>query len=179
MRTSWILSSAGLAAGHMMIAGAIAAPLPIGGTSAPFRADLVHVQAQPPEAIEDRMSRLREHRSILQSALQPPDSASLAEPPVPQARPQQPPEPQARALQPTEPEVATAPEEPPLPQDSGGEGLMTCEEAAEIVADFGFTDIGSPDCSGDLYRFSAMRDGTAYAIGISAATGEIAEVDRQ
>ena len=171
MKTTLILSTA--AVGHMMIAGALAAPLPGSGMTAPGRADLVRVQA-----VEDRIGRLWQHRSILQSALQPPGSASPAEPPVPQARPT-PPEPQARALQPAEPEIATAPQEPPLLQESAGEGLMSCEAAEQVVADFGFSDIGSPDCSGDLYRFSAMRDGTAYAIGINAATGEIADVSRE
>ena len=152
MKTSWILTIAPLAAGYMMMAEALAAPLPGGGVIAQARADLVQA-VQSSEAIEDRMTRSRQHRSILQSALQP----------------------QARALRPPEPVIARA----PAPSEPAGEGLVTCEAAARIVADFGFSDIGSPDCSGDLYRFSAMRDGTAYAIGISAATGEIAEVSRQ
>jgi hypothetical protein len=167
MKTSWILSTAAVAAGHMMIAGALAAP-PVGSVTAPAQADLARVQAAaPPKAPADRLARLRQHRSILESVLQLPDSAGPAEPPKPQAR----------ALQSPEPMILTAPSRSqPANEDPG---QVTCEAAARIVADFGFSDIGSPDCSGDLYRFSAMRDGTAYAIGISAATGEIAEVSRQ
>lgn len=179
MKTSRMLSTA--AVGQIMIiAGALAAPLPGSGMAVEKRTDLVRVQAvQTPDAIEDRMARGLQHRSILQSTLQPPGSASPAEPPVPQARPLQTQEPQARALQAPEPAIATAPQDQPLPQDAAGEGLVTCEAAEQIVAEFGFSDIGSEDCSGDLYRFLAMRDGTAYAIGINATTGEIAEVSRQ
>jgi hypothetical protein len=154
MKTSWILATA-LAAGHMMIAGAHAAPPAGRGVVAPPRADVVRVQ----EAPADRMARLRQHRSILESALQPPVSTAPAEPP--------------------EPMIVKAPQDQPITQESAGEREVTCEAAAQIVADFGFSDIGSPECSGDLYRFSAMRDGTAYAIGISAVTGEIADVSRQ
>jgi hypothetical protein len=168
MKTSWVLSTAAVAAGHLVIAGALAAPLPGRGVTAPARTDLVRVQVvSPPEAPADRMARLRQHRSILQNALQSPDSAGPVEPP----------EPPVRALQPPESMIVTAPT--PSQSADEGQGQVTCEAAARIVADFGFSDIGRPDCSGDLYRFSAMRDGTAYAIGISAATGEIAEVSRQ
>lgn len=167
MKTIWILCTATVAAGHFLIAGAVAAPLGLLDTGAPGRSDLVRVQVES----GDRMSRMRQHRSILQSALQPPRQTAAAEPPKPQAR----------ALQRPEPVVTTVPQAEAVPQEAAdeGQGLVTCEAAEQIVADFGFSDIGSPDCSGDLYRFSAMRDGTAYEIGISAATGEIAEVSRQ
>jgi hypothetical protein len=155
MKTKWLLSTAAVAAAHLLISGALAAPPAGSGMAALPRADLVRVQAAP----VDRMARMRQHRTILQNALQPAARAAPAEPP----------EPQARALR------------PPAPSQSVGQGhrQVTCEAAAQIVADFGFSDIGTPDCSGDLYRFSAMRDGTAYAIGISAGTGEVAEVSRQ
>jgi hypothetical protein len=103
MKTSWILSTAGLAAGHMMIAGALAAPPAGSGVAAPPRADVVRVQ----EAPADRMARLRQHRSILESALQPAARAAPAEPP----------EPQARALRPPEPMIVTAPQNRKLAND--------------------------------------------------------------
>jgi hypothetical protein len=169
MKTSWILATAALA-GHMMIASALAAPPAGNAMVAPPRADVVRVQAViSPAAPADRMTRLRQHRSILQNALGSSPRAALAEPP----------EPQARALRSPEPMIATAPQDPPLTQEPVVERQVTCEDAAEIVGAFGFSDIGSQECSGDLYRFSAMRDGTAYDIGISAATGEVAEVSRQ
>jgi hypothetical protein len=161
MKTSWILSTAALAAGHLLIAEALAAPLSGSGVTAPPRADLVRVQAVfSPETPADRMARLRQHRAILQNALAPSRRAAPAEPP---------PAPQSHALRSPEAVIVTAPQEE----------QVTCEAAARIVADFGFSDIASPECSGDLYRFSAMRDGTAYDIGINAATGEVAEVSRQ
>ena len=168
MKTSLTGSTAAAAVGYLLITGALAAP-PMDSGMAPVSADFVRVQAeQSPEAI-DRMNRLWQHRSILESAMHPPVNAAPAEPLEPQVRP----------LRTPEPVIATAPQGRPLSQESTGEGQVTCEAAAQIAADFGFSDVGSPDCSGDLYRFSAMRDGTAYAIGIRAATGEIVEVSRQ
>ncbi len=159
MKTPWLLSTVAVAAGHLLIAGALASPA---------KADPVRLQVvSPPESPADRMARLRQHRSILESALQRPNRTGPAEPP----------EPQARALHRPEPMILTAPD-PSRSADEGQE-QVTCEDAEQIVADFGFSDIGTQECSGDLYRFSAMRDGTAYAVGISAATGEIAEVSRQ
>ena len=168
MKSLSILSSAVAAAGYLLVANALAAPPAGSGMAASVRTNLVRIQAaQPTESSEDRMSRLRQHRSVLQNALQPPRRVGPAEAP----------EPQARALQPPEPMTATAP--PALEPADEGQGRMSCEAAERIVADFGFSDIATPECSGDLYRFSAMRDGTAWSIGISAATGEIAEVSRQ
>ena len=169
MNVSWSLFAAALTAGHLLIGGALAAPPPGSGMGAPAGSGLVRIQAVPPTeaAIQDRMARLWQHRDILQNALQPPVGASPAEAP----------EPQTRALRPPEPMIATAP--PPEDPAGDGPGQLTCEDAAGIVARFGFSDIGMSDCSGDLYKFSAVRDGTAYAIGINAATGEIAEVSRQ
>jgi hypothetical protein len=166
MKTKWILSTAAVAAAHLLISGALAAPLAGSGMAAPSPRRPCARPGRPPDPV-DRMARMRQHRAILQNALQPAARAAPAEPP----------EPQARALRPPEPMIVTA----PTPSQSVGQGhrQVTCEAAAQIVADFGFSDIGSPECSGDLYRFSAMRDGTAYAIGINAATGEIAEVSRQ
>ncbi|HUE46902.1 MAG TPA: hypothetical protein VMO81_11665 [Aestuariivirgaceae bacterium] len=159
MKTFWIMPTAAVAAAHFLIAGALAAPPAGSGVVALPRADVVRVQAIfSPGAPADRMARLRQHRSILQNALQPVSRAVFAEPP----------EPQARALRPPGPMIVTAPQQE----------QVTCEDAARIVSDFGFSDIGNQECSGDLYRFSAMRDGTAYAIAISA-TGKIAEVSRR
>ncbi len=45
MKTQWILSTAAVAAGHMMIAGALAAPPMGSGTTAFARTDVVRVQA--------------------------------------------------------------------------------------------------------------------------------------
>jgi hypothetical protein len=56
---------------------------------------------------------------------------------------------------------------------------ITCEAAADIVRDFGFSDVRSTSCSGQVYGFDADRDGSAYSITISAADGELTEVRRR
>jgi hypothetical protein len=123
--------------------------------------DIMLIQAAPPlEAAGDRMMRLRQNRAILQNALR-----------APQEPPQEPPQ-----EQPQEPAHEPAPAAPPAAE---AQAPVSCEAAAAIVADYGFSDIQATDCAGELYRFSATRDGTAYSIGITAAAGEIAEVNRQ
>ena len=106
------------------------------------------------------MMRLRQHRALLESALRPPGEPLTAEPV----------EPQVRALQAPEPMPEPAPQ---------AQAKVSCEAAAGVVAEYGFSDVRTADCSGDLYRFSATRDGTAYSIGIASASGEIAEVSRE
>ena len=66
-----------------------------------------------------------------------------------------------------------------MTEPTKAEAQVSCEAAAGVVADYGFTDVRPANCSGDLYRFSATRDGTDYLIGITAASGEIAEVSRE
>jgi hypothetical protein len=56
---------------------------------------------------------------------------------------------------------------------------ISCEAAADIVRDFGFSDVRSTSCSGQVYGFDADRDGSAYSITISAADGELTEVRRR
>lgn len=53
---------------------------------------------------------------------------------------------------------------------------LSCDKATAIVAGFGFATIKAEDCDGKVYAFSATRDGKAYAIKLSAASGELTEV---
>jgi hypothetical protein len=132
--------------------------------------DIMLVQAAPLEAAGDRMMRLRQNRAILENALRAPQE-------LPQEQPQEPAqEPMAAA-----PPADIQPEQGQPEQGTTVEvqAPVSCEAAAAIVADYGFSDIQATDCAGELYRFSATRDGTAYSIGITAAAGEIAEVSRQ
>lgn len=159
MKVPCILAAAAVFSGHLLIGSALAALL--AGTDSGLTSTPTLMLAQGEEPISvtsDRMARIRQHRSIIESALQPPRQAMPAEPA----------EPLARALEAPEPLLSTGPEE-----------QVSCEAAAGIVAEYGFADVRPTDCSGELYRFSATRDGTAYAIGITAAAGEIAEVSRQ
>lgn len=176
-----------------LAAGAAAGPL--AGTMAPAVAPPGPVLVQATGSFTERKRKLRQHRAIIEDALaarrpQPAEPAEPAEPPQaelvepvepaepPQAElgePAEPPQPQTRSLQ-RPPEVDRSAEAPPI---SEAHGPVSCEAAAAIVADYGFSDIHPEDCSGELYTFSALRDGTEYALTVTAADGEIAEVSRQ
>ena len=115
-----------------------------------------------------RMSRLWQNRSIIENALRAPSSEELLE--VEPALPR--------------PRVLKAPEAEPEPEPETevaieAEPSLSCEAAADVVRGYGFSDVRSDGCAGEVYEFSATRDGTAYSIGVAAASGEIAEVKRQ
>ena len=80
----------------------------------------------------------------------------------------------------TAPEIPeqTAARSPDRTDEGSGAGL-SCEAAADIVENFGFSDVQSTSCSGDVYGFDASRDGSSYAIRVSAADGELTEVRRR
>lgn len=159
MKSYCILVAAAVLSGQLLTGSLHAVPLAGMNMAPPSTPSLELVQGtQSLPVPPDRMARLRQHRSIIENALRPPQQAMPAEPP----------QPQAHALQAPEPMLSSVFEEP-----------VTCEAAAGIVADYGFSDIRPTDCAGGLYRFSAMRDGTAYEIGITAAAGEIADVSRR
>jgi hypothetical protein len=122
--------------------------------------------AQPLAAAGDRMTRLRQNRAILDNALR-----------APQGLPQAPPREPTPAVPPAN--IQSEQGQPEQGMIAETQAPVSCEAAAAIVADYGFSDIQATDCAGELYRFSATRDGTAYSIGITAAAGEIAEVSRQ
>jgi len=116
-----------------------------------------------------------------------------APPPVPKQKPDAADEPEIEvgtapaALAPrplTEPDSQPAPElspEPSLTQQAPAStgDAMSCEAAIEIVESFGFTDVRSTSCSGNVYGFDAARDGSAYAIKLSAADGALTEVRKR
>jgi hypothetical protein len=139
--------------------------------------DIMLIQAAPPlEAATDRMMRLRQNRAILENALRAPHQPPQA--PLQEPMPAAPPaDVQPEQGQPEQGQPEQGQPEQELTAET--QAPVSCEAAAAIVADYGFSDIQATDCAGELYRFSATRDGTAYSIGITAATGEIAEVNRQ
>lgn len=195
MQVGWMLAAAVVVAGHVVMQPAAAVPLgAVSTATAPTPPDVVLVQSS--DAPSERIQRLWQHRSVIENALSP----RRAVPPAPQSRPLQPPvedeaaQPQTRSLQPPvqaeppqsqtrslQPPTEIAPPEADLPEIASAgeaEGRIDCQAAAAIVADYGFSDVRSTDCAGDLYAFSAMRDGTAYALSVTQ-DGEIAEVSRQ
>ena len=175
MKASWILATAAVVSAHLAIDGFLAAGPLAPGASFPRPApNLTLVQGTVPVGdVELRITRLWRNREIIENALQPSRQAAPAVPPLPRAR----------ALQVPEPVISTDPEEPALEPEpemtAEAEPAMSCDSAAAVVVEYGFSDVREEDCSSDLYRFSALRDGTAYSIGVKAATGEIAEVSRQ
>jgi hypothetical protein len=56
---------------------------------------------------------------------------------------------------------------------------LSCEAASDIIKGFGFSDVQPTSCSGQVYDFSAARDGSAYVIKLSAADGELTEVRKR
>jgi hypothetical protein len=62
-------------------------------------------------------------------------------------------------------------------QPSGG-GSIACSKGAEIVSGYGFTSVKSKACTGTTYSFDAARGASAYVIKLSAATGEITDVQK-
>ena len=171
MIATWRVSAAVLLAGQLVAGGpAEAASLALPRNApAPL---LVQVQDQGTH----RMSRLWQNRSIIENALRAPSPEEVleVEPALPQPRVLKAPEAEL------EPELETEPEPEPETQVAAeAEERVSCDAAADIVRDYGFSDVRSAGCAGEVYEFSATRDGTAYSIGVAAASGEIAEVKRQ
>ena len=176
MKASGIMLAAMIATGQALATANGVLATPLGGA-----ADFTALDRSPPFVwrVQDteRMDRLWQHRSILEQALQaPPEAPPEASPARPRARPLQVPVPQPElSASPLEPETAAVPEQLAEASDDA----VSCEEAAGTVADYGFSAIRPIACSGDVYRFSATRDGTAYSIAIAAAAGDITEVSRE
>ncbi len=94
------------------------------------------------------------------------------EPVQEQAAPQTP---QQAAPQAPEQTAARSPEQ----VETSSSGGLSCDAAADIVETFGFSDVQSTSCSGDVYGFDASRDGSSFSIRVSAANGELTEVRRR
>lgn len=77
---------------------------------------------------------------------------------------------------PAKPKIATASLTPAKPQSSKSIG---CTAGAAIVTGYGFANVSPKTCTGNVYAYSAQRDGKPYVIKVSAAQGEITEVTRQ
>jgi hypothetical protein len=108
-------------------------------------------------------------------------------PPVPQRKPEATDEPEVTVERsPATTPPAQAPAESAAPVQSAAQevpasasGGISCEAAADIVESFGFSDVQSTSCSGDIYGFDGTRDGNAYSIKLSAADGELTEVRKR
>jgi hypothetical protein len=53
---------------------------------------------------------------------------------------------------------------------------ISCEAARQIIANLGFEDVKAELCTGDTYKFVAMRNGKPFSIEITAANGQVKNV---
>jgi DNA repair exonuclease SbcCD ATPase subunit len=53
---------------------------------------------------------------------------------------------------------------------------LSCDAAGQIIANLGFEKVKAELCTGDTYRFAAMRNGKSFSIEIAAANGEVKNV---
>ncbi len=53
-----------------------------------------------------------------------------------------------------------------------------CERGAEIVGGFGFSEVEPTSCSGRLFSYKGIRDGSSYAITLKSANSEISKVKK-
>lgn len=56
--------------------------------------------------------------------------------------------------------------------------VLSCSKATKVVSGFGFSDVKSVDCKGQVYAFNAVRDGKKFAIKFNAVNGELTEVKK-
>jgi hypothetical protein len=79
-------------------------------------------------------------------------------------------------VKPAKPKVVTASLTPAKPQSVKTIG---CTAGAAIVTGYGFASVTPKVCTGNVYAYSALRDGKPYVIKVTAAQGEITEVTKQ
>jgi hypothetical protein len=87
---------------------------------------------------------------------------------------------QQKALSYEEPSLGETPPEAakkPAPTKKKAAGI-SCDKAAKIVADYGFTSVKPANCKGLVYSFKGSRDGKSYTIKLSAKSGELTEVKK-
>jgi hypothetical protein len=79
-------------------------------------------------------------------------------------------------VKPVAPKIATASLTPVKPKETKAIG---CTAGAAIVTGYGFASVTPKTCTGNIYAYSALRDGKPYIIKVTAAQGEITEVTKQ
>jgi hypothetical protein len=76
------------------------------------------------------------------------------------------------------PVVKTAPGKSQVASAGATSGTIGCSKGAEIVSGYGFTSVKPRTCTGSSYSFAASRGASGYLIMLSAATGEITDVQK-
>lgn len=93
--------------------------------------------------------------------------------PVKKAKPRKP----AKAAVKPKPDLTTASTSKPK-APSAAKSILTCDKASAVVGSYGFTGIKASDCNGEVYAFTATRDGKPFAVKLSALSGELTEVKK-
>jgi hypothetical protein len=110
--------------------------------------------------------------------------AALPKPALPKIVPAPTQLPNAQIVKPkTTPKLVLEPEDLPQKQSSlkplpEVQKSISCTQATGIVSGFGFSAVKPQMCVGKTYSFKATRDGTAFEVYISSASGELTEVKR-
>ena len=55
---------------------------------------------------------------------------------------------------------------------------VSCEKANSIVSGYGFSTVEATKCAAPTYEFKALRDGKAFVVKVSSASGELTEVKK-
>jgi hypothetical protein len=56
---------------------------------------------------------------------------------------------------------------------------ISCAKAGQIVSGYGFKSVEQVSCKGQVYAFSATRDGKPFTVRLSSASGELTEVKKR
>jgi hypothetical protein len=102
----------------------------------------------------------------------PPPAKTVTAPP---AKVEPPPVPIKRKPQ-TATAAAATPAKPTAEAKSTG---VSCDKAKSIITGYGFGNIETKSCEGDVYSFAAVRGGKTFSVKVSALNGELTEVKRQ
>lgn len=68
---------------------------------------------------------------------------------------------------------------PVKPKTETRSASVSCDKARSIITGYGFGNIETKSCAGDVYSFAAIRGGKSFSVKVSAASGELTEVKRQ
>jgi hypothetical protein len=129
----------------------------------------------PPRYYEEYDARDREAYGFDEQYYEP-----QYEPPVQKPRRKQ-------ALGSAEPEVRGAVPAPVEPGATTGStapaakkqaSAISCDKATKVITGYGFSEVKSLDCKGQVYAFNAKRDGKAFSIKLNATNGELTEVKK-
>jgi hypothetical protein len=75
--------------------------------------------------------------------------------------------------------AATAAAAAPKPKTETKSASVSCDKARSIITGYGFGNIETKSCTGNVYSFAAVRGGKSFSVKVSALSGELTEVKRQ